>query len=412
MAIKYRKLSKHPSKMSDGDLVRELAGLADSEIVRSLLMAEIDAIRAGDDRETRTMRNLWYSLIKPALSRAGLLNKTTRGGRPVDWARYLSRYLAELVRAGATTYEELRIVDGSRQRTTARTVTKSIADVALVGAHFPWVILFTEKDTIWFEVARLASLYGVSAISGGGEPSNACTENTIRAIARSESFQEAQPESLILLALTDYDPWGYTIAGAQYTQILEAAQGLDASERGKLAQVQTRRVGLEPEQLEPDELAQNVYEPKPSGLADWYAETGGVNGEPLGLELDALPLSRLRGMFAAAIEQVIDLDKRRADLRAAYLDLLACELLRPDFDAKRAALQETIREGDLWPTIAGHNIGADVFSTAAAWGWADIDPVHDTALFDGRDLFACADQVRAAMRARLAELQENGHELT
>ena len=135
MAKTYYKLPDHPGNMSDDDLRAWLTNEADSVVMRSLLMAEIEAIRAGADRETRTMRNLWYSLVKPALSRAGILNKTTRSGRPVDWARKLSIYLAELVRGGATTYEELRIVDGSRQRTPARTVTKSIADVALVDGR-------------------------------------------------------------------------------------------------------------------------------------------------------------------------------------------------------------------------------------------------------------------------------------
>ena len=46
---------------------------------------------------------------------------------------------------------------------------------------------FTEKDTIWEEVAAVASLYGVSAISGGGFPSCACTENMVKAISRSKA---------------------------------------------------------------------------------------------------------------------------------------------------------------------------------------------------------------------------------
>ena len=42
------------------------------------------------------------------------------------------------------------------------------------------MILFTEKDTIWPEVENLASLYGVSAISGGGQPAAACTADVVR----------------------------------------------------------------------------------------------------------------------------------------------------------------------------------------------------------------------------------------
>ena len=59
----------------------------------------------------------------------------------------------------------------------------------LVGGHYPWLILFTEKDTIWGELESLASLYGVSAISGGGQPSAACTADIVRLILASEAYR-------------------------------------------------------------------------------------------------------------------------------------------------------------------------------------------------------------------------------
>jgi hypothetical protein len=396
MALKYMKLKAHPSEMADKELREVLSDALDSRVIRSLLMAELAAIRAGAEREERTLRNVWYDVIKPALSRAGILNQKTRTGKELAWPHKLSTGLAEMVRMGVTTYEELRIIDGSRQRQVATTIVKFLVDVPLVGAHFPWVILFTEKDTIWGVVQDLASLYGVSAISGGGEPSNACTENTIRAIARSDAFKAEQPERIVLLSLTDYDPFGYTIANAQLVQIQEAVDGLSA-ERGKLAQVQSLRIGLEPDQLTPEERAIKAYEPKDQGLAEWYAQTGGVDGQPLGLELDALPLSRLRRMFAEAIGQVIDLDERRYDLQDAFVDLIACELLRPDFDEKRRKLIAAISDAPLWQEIEQTPIPDSLFERAAVAGQNSIDPLRAS-------LFDCAGQVRAAMRKALEAL--------
>lgn len=383
MAKKFVQLQKHPGGMTASELQAALSGAMDSLVIRSLLMAEVKAIRNGAERETRTMRNLWYSLVKPALSRAGILNKTTKGGRPVPWDGLLSKYLAELVRMGITTYEELYIIDGSRQRQAATAITQTVADVELVGAHFPWVILFTEKDTIWGEIEALASLYGVSAISGGGQPSNACTENTVKAIMRSEAYHDRQ--SIIILSLTDFDPAGYSIARAQFTQVQETA---------RRCEVYHERLGLLPEQLTPEEREQNTYEPKPKGLAEWYTETGGVDGEPLGLELDALPLSRVRGMFAEGIERVVDLDRRRDDIRGAFLDLIACELLRPDFDAKRQALQDAIKGEGLWDTITGTPLPDELFRRAAVLGMDCIDPLR-------HNLFDCTGEVRAVMRDAL-----------
>jgi hypothetical protein len=232
MAKKFVPLQKHPSDMTAAELQDALADAKDSVVMRSLILAEVEAMRAGAERERRTMRNLWYELVKPALSRAGILNKLTRGGKPVPWANKLSGYLAELVRAGETSYEELLIVDGSRQRRPARVVTQTVADVELVGAHFPWVILCTEKDTIWGEVEALASLYGVSAISCGGQPSNACTENTIRAIVRSEAFQRERPACITLLSLTDYDPAPIDARGAAKERIRTEGQRARGMVRG------------------------------------------------------------------------------------------------------------------------------------------------------------------------------------
>ena len=97
-------------------------------------------------------------------------------------------------------------------------------------------------------------------------------------------------------------------------------------------------------------------------------DIGGVDGEPLGLELDAFPLSRLRGMFADGVERCVDLGKRRADLRAAFLDLVACELLRLDF-AERRALQEAVQGSRLGDVILDTHIPDSLFRRAVIVGW-------------------------------------------
>ncbi len=352
-----------------------------SIIMRSILIAEVKAVRSGGHRERRTMRSLWYELVKPVLSRAGILNKKTAGGKAVRWDGKLSIYLAELVRAGFTSYEELLIIDGSRQRQPAHNINIPVANVQMVGAHFPWVILFTEKDTIWQELQGLADLYGVSAISGSGQPALACTENTIRAIVRSESFQEELPESIILLALTDYDPAGFDIFEAQREQIIDTAGAMDDDELGNLRIIDDIRIGINPNQLDTTEREANSYEPKDQGLDDWFRLTGGVDGKRLGLELDALPLSQLRRMFAEAIEQRVDIEKRRRDLREFYIDIMACNLLLPDFEKKRKAMIEAVRSNGCWEKIQATHIPDDLFTRTAIEGDDMIAPVQNLALF-------------------------------
>jgi hypothetical protein len=367
--------------MTSAQLCAALGDKPDTVVMRGLLHAEIAAVRAGAPREPRTMRNVWYNVVKPALSRAGILNKRTSGGNPVAWDKELSKRLGELVRDGLTTYEELMIVDGSRQRQAAVNITAPVANVRLTGAHFPWVILFTEKDTIWQVLQSLAELYGVSAISGGGEPSNACTENTVRAIVRSQAYRRAQPQAIVVLQLTDYDPAGYDIANAQVNQIIEAVNGMDHGERGALRTVTQVRLGLTPDALTPEERLANAYEPKDKGLAKWFERTGGVDGQPLGLELDALPLSRLRRMFAEGIEPYIDLGKRKEDLREAFLDILAYDLLGPDLERRRQAMRRAAKQSDAWRALLDTPIPDSLFTEAAVQGANSINPIEDVRLF-------------------------------
>lgn len=392
-------LSKHPDEMTGAELWAELLGEPDAVIMRSLIFADVQSIRAGNDPGERTLRSLWYSLVKPALSRMDILDKKTDGGNSVDWPGLLSDYAGDLVKDGVTTYQELRIIDGSRQRRPAATVTQTVAAVDLVGAHYPWVIIFTEKDTMWGVVRDLARLYGVTAISGSGQPSLACTENVLRAIWKHSEYCPGQP--IGLLSFTDYDPHGYDIAQAQADQ-LEAIAG------GRCP-IYHRRLGLEPDQLSPEQRAQNAYKP-PGGrkFRRWYRETGGVDGQPFGLELDALGLPRVRRMFADGIEEWIDTSDREADLPAALLDLLAWEVLRSglQINAKLEAMKEAVTSSDVWPEILGAELPPDLFGRAAVTGWDSIDPT--TTEVDGRPLYDCKDRVRRVMRRALEDLADNG----
>lgn len=378
----------NPLDLTDAQLRTMFGTMPDSDLMRCLIMTEVEAIRGGAIREARrTMRNVWYDHIKPVLSRAGRLDDRTSGGKEVDWPGKLSKYLAELVRAGETTYAELRIVDGSRQRrpATGVTLTIPIAKVRLVGAHYPWLILFTEKDTIWEELDNLASLYGVSAISGGGEPSAACTENIVDVILSSDAYHG---EALTLLSLTDYDPAGYNIADSQYIQLQEMA--------GDRCAVRHDRLGLTPDQLTPAERAAKAYTPKEKGLAAWLQETGGVDGQPLGLELDALGFRELRSMFAVGIERYIDLAARRRDLRTAFVELLAWELLAPEVAAKKAAMIAQVESSGLGARIRNTDLPGNLFALAARAGWDSINPT-EAFWDDGTMIFDCADDVRKVM---------------
>lgn len=260
-----------PERLSNAELKNAFKGHCDASIMRGLIDAEIKYIRADGQRDDRTLRGFWYQVIKSALSRTGLLNKKTSKGKEKDWADDLSDYLEEMVSEGITSYEELRIIDGSRQRSVARPMSNTIVETYWVRPHYPWVIVFTEKDTIWQILASVAELYGVSYISCGGEPAASCTEDIIKKIVRSEAFKAHQPEAIYLLGITDYDPYGYHIFDAQVRQVKLL---LPKKEVASNIEVKAIRLGVYPKQLSPEELSVKTYTPKKDGLDEWIKRTG------------------------------------------------------------------------------------------------------------------------------------------
>lgn len=98
----YRSLSTNLFSLPNQELKRQLSGLQYTEVIRSLILYKVYAIRAGEVRKIRTLRGISYKLIKPIVSRSGRLNELGENNKPVDWTRYLSDYLNELVDARIT----------------------------------------------------------------------------------------------------------------------------------------------------------------------------------------------------------------------------------------------------------------------------------------------------------------------
>ncbi|MCJ7445330.1 MAG: hypothetical protein MUO26_12545 [Methanotrichaceae archaeon] len=390
---KYQELMlpDRPDRMSDADLKAALDRFdTDVDKMRSLILAEIlDIIARGGQRDQRTLRGFWYASIKSALSRTGLLNKKTSKGNPIEWDAKLSAELEDMVSSKLTSYEELHIIDGSRQRSPAVSMTNTVAKTEWVGAHYPWVIIFTEKDTIWPVLKSVAELYGVSVISGGGEPAASCTEDILKQIVRSKAFKEQFPGTIYLLGLTDYDPYGYHIFNAQYEQIkrLFPMSEIDANKIKEIHFI-TNRIGVHPKHIPPEEIALKTYTPKPAGLEEWLKRTGGVYGKPLGIELDVLPVQQMRQLFAEAIEGLISLDERREDLRQAFLEELAWETLMPDIETKKDRLSEAVKSSQVWSTIQDTPLPNEIFRNAAMAGSNVVNPLN---------VFDCGDEVRAVM---------------
>ena len=81
-----------------------------------------------------------------------------------------------------------------------------------------------------------------------------------------------------------------------------------------------------------EEVEQNKYTPKPANMEKWFAATGGINGEPKGLELDALPPDRIREIFVTSIKKYINQAVYEKIIKSSYIRKVALEAIKPKLE--------------------------------------------------------------------------------
>ncbi len=127
-----------------------------------------------------------------------------------------------------------------------------------------------------------------------------------------------------LLILSDYDPTGLEIASTlkEHAEDIVKLLGMDE------CMVYAERIGINPDQLTQEELENNWYSPK-GDMKKWVEETGGINGLPKGLELDAFTPDRIRDIFATSLKNYIDTADYVEECKKTYLNRVIYDAIRP-----------------------------------------------------------------------------------
>lgn len=314
MSKKYKQLDRPIKEISANELRQSLGHLKKSELMRTIILNEKEFLSIDYER---SLRGFWYSTVKPTLEKLGLLTEQDQTEDALTkWDAELSRYTAELVKAGVLTYKDLRIVDQSRQRENPQNrYNTTDIDTFCFKTNVPAysnIIISTEKDTIYSIISGIARLFGCSCISGKGQNSLGAMESLLRGMNTTE-------KDIYILTMTDYDPSGYYIADTFRNQVTDLRAGLHLQ-----GQVHIERVGIFPGQLKTEEIENNKYTPKPTNLEKWFKLTGGINGEPKGLELDALTPARIRQIFVTCLKNYIDETVYKTFIKQAYIK---CKIL-------------------------------------------------------------------------------------
>lgn len=295
-------------------------GTDKSFLMRSIIMSEVRFPQVNYDR---TLRSLWYSTVKPTLDKLGLLEESDQTEEGLTkWDATLSRYVADLLRRGYLTYKKLHISDTSRQKENPRKkyycTSLDTYGYQVTAAPYSNIIIATEKDTVYNIISDLAELFGCSCISSKGQNALGAMEKLIRGMAR--PFHTVH-----ILTMTDYDPAGYYIADALATQARDILDALSMHH----VDVNIKRIGITPDQLSPEMVDANKYTPKPANLDKWYEMTGGIDGEPKGLELDALTPTQIREIFVDKIVDYVDPSTYEAFVKQSYIQKRTLEAMEP-----------------------------------------------------------------------------------
>jgi hypothetical protein len=265
-----------------------------TRVIKNLIWQAYTAIRDGRRPPIAgNLRSFWYTDVKPVLARLGV---PVEGRRATELV--YDAFVELVTRHHLFHYHDLGFLDEGAQ-------------TRAVGQTNGTVILFAEKDGRFALVREIAQAYDATALALGGYPSSLATEYLVHALQQAGVL--AERPALQLFSVVDYDPSGYWIA-REFTAQLHAFGVREV----------TLHPLILPQRLTTEQVALGRYTlPKGSKTTNWVRETGGIDGEPYGLEADAFAPDVIRAAFVAAATPY---------LRAFY-----------PFDGLCALLEETAR---------------------------------------------------------------------
>lgn len=218
------------------------------------------------------LRSVYYSWVKPVVARLPETHQQSTDPYEV----MLNAFETFVVKLKLWRYGDLDLVD---ERWDQR---------LLSDGRNPHVLLYAEKTGFMRTLKRAAAQHGVTVAALGGFPSFLSTEYLAVAI------QEQWPSlrELVLVGITDHDPSGRDIQSAFADQLTR--HGFTIREHHSL---------IRPEVFEARELELLHFHVRghKSRIKRWLTAGGGIDGQPRGMEADALPKTRLRDLIAKTL---------------------------------------------------------------------------------------------------------------
>jgi hypothetical protein len=243
-----------------------------TRVIKNLVWQAYTAIRDGKRTPiTGNLRSFWYTDIKPVLSRLGL---PVEGRRATELV--YDAFVELVTQHRLFHYREFGFLDEG-------------AHARVVGRTNGTLILFAEKAGRFELVREIARAFDATGVALGGYPSSLATEYLLHALQQRVLAEAgtAASQALHLFSVVDFDPSGYWIE-REFADQLRAFGG---------GEVRLHTL-VRPERLTPEQVLLSRYTlKKGSETANWLRATGGIAGEPYGLEADAFPTDLIRAAF-------------------------------------------------------------------------------------------------------------------
>lgn len=243
-----------------------------SKLIKSVIWQAYTRIQDGSEPTiTGNLRTFWYRWVKPAISKV----PKKYLGKSDLYDAMCELFVEMVLHLKLFSYEDFDFTDENWEN-------------RRIGTERPEVLLFAEKRG-WIRILRqFHEEHGVSILALGGFPSALTSTYTVRDLKAAIGDKGVR-----LVGLVDYDPSGDLIAESFREQLSLA--GLEILELQTL---------IEPSHYTAQELKLFRFElpqSQKTKTANWLEKTGGIEGEPYGLESESLPLDRLRELVKEAI---------------------------------------------------------------------------------------------------------------
>ena len=246
-----------------------------SKLIKNIIWQAHEKIKAGAEPTIfGNIRTFWYLWVKPVL--AHISDDDNVKTDPYDT---MLKAFAEM------------ILDLKLFRYADFDFTDENWETRRIGVDRPEILVFSEK-TGWIRFLRkLHEDFGVSILALGGAPSALTSEYTAAHIKEALADRN---DKIQLIGIVDYDPSGHIIAQAFQDQL--AQTGLPNS---------TLSLLVHPKHYSQEDIEIFRY-PLPkkqkTKTAQWMKKTGGINGEPYGLESESMPTEKLYELIKTLID--------------------------------------------------------------------------------------------------------------